>query len=218
MNGAIRWHAPDLMSAPLAPAIETVTNELLQEPIASEPAPPPLQLPTLEEIEAIQDAARREGQEEGHAEGHAQGYAQGQAEVRRLIAQIEGILDNFTRPLARLEDEVVGALGDLSVRIAGNLVGRAYEAEPALLAALVKEAIATVGNSNREVEVRLHPDDIAALAPLLSLPEGQRLAPDMGLSRGDLRVHAEAVRIDGTLDARLRSVLATVMRRAGAGQ
>lgn len=214
MNGAIRWHAPDLMGAPLAPAIETVTDEHVPEPMAAEPAPAPLQLPTLEEIEAIQETARREGHEEGHAEG----FAQGQAEVRRLIAQIEGILDNFTRPLARLEDEVVGALGDLSVRIAGNLVGRAYEAEPALLAALVKEAIGTVGNSNREVEVRLHPDDIAALAPLLSLPEGQRLAPDLGLSRGDLRVHAEAVRIDGTLDARLRSVLATVMRRAGAGQ
>lgn len=213
MNGAIRWHAPDLMT-PQAPAIETVTDEHVPEPMAAEPAPPPLQLPTLEEIEAIQETARREGHEEGHAEG----FAQGQAEVRRLIAQIEGILDNFTRPLARLEDEVVGALGDLSVRIAGNLVGRAYEAEPSLLAALVKEAIATVGNSNREVEVRLHPDDIAALAPLLSLPEGQRLAPDLGLSRGDLRVHAEAVRIDGTLDARLRSVLATVMRRAGAGQ
>jgi len=214
VNGAIRWHAPDLMSAPLAPAIETVTDEHVPEPMAAEPAPPPLQLATLKEIEAIQETARRDGHEEGHDEG----FAQGQAEVRRLIAQIEGILDNFTRPLARLEDEVVGALGDLSVRIAGNLVGRAYEAEPALLAALVKEAIGTVGNSNREVEVRLHPDDIAALAPLLSLPEGQRLAPDLGLSRGDLRVHAEAVRIDGTLDARLHSVLATVMRRAGAGQ
>src|SRR5690606_12319273 len=153
-----------------------------------------------------------------HAEGHAEGFAQGQAEVRRLIAQIEGILDNFTRPLSRLEDEVVGALGDLSVRIAGNLVGRAYETDPTLLSALVQEALTTVGSSSRDVEVRLHPDDIAALTPLLSLPEGQRMVPDLSLSRGDLRVHAEAVRIDGTLDARLRSVLGTVMRRAGAGQ
>lgn len=219
MSGAVRWHAPDLMeAAPPVPAVDTVDHGQVQEPVVDGPAPLPLQLPTLEEIEAIQDAARRAGHEEGHAEGHAQGYAQGQAEVRRLIAQIEGILDNFTRPLARLEDEVVGALGELAVRIAGNLVGRAYEAEPALLAALVREATGTVGNSHREVEVRLHPDDITALAPLLSLPEGQRLVPDPGLSRGDLRVHAEAVRIDGTLQARLRSALAAVMRRAGAGQ
>ena len=78
--------------------------------------------------------------------------------------------------------------------------------------------ISTVGSNTRDVEVRLHPDEIAALSPLLSLPEGQRLVPDLSLSRGDLRVHAEAVRIDGTLDARLRAVLGTVMRRAGAHQ
>jgi flagellar assembly protein FliH len=212
VNAAIRWNAPDLMAAPITapPQIEAG----FEEPEAIEPPPPPLRLPTLDEIQTIQDDARNEG----HAEGHAEGFAQGQAEVRRLIAQIEGILDNFTRPLSRLEDEVVGALGDLSVRIAGNLVGRAYETDPSLLSALVQEALTTVGSSNRDVEVRLHPDDIAALTPLLSLPEGQRMVPDLSLSRGDLRVHAEAVRIDGTLDARLRSVLGTVMRRAGASQ
>ncbi len=112
------------------------------------------------EIQAIQDSAEKEGFQHGHAEG----YGQGQAEVRRLAAQIEGILDNFSRPLVRLENEVVGALGELAVRIAGALVGRAYEAEPALLAQLVGEAIDAVGGSTREVEVRLHPDDIAALA------------------------------------------------------
>ncbi|KAG0773390.1 hypothetical protein G6F22_014911 [Rhizopus arrhizus] len=112
-----------------------------------------------------------------------------------------------SRPLVRLENEVVGALGELAVRIAGALVGRAYEAEPALLAQLVGEAIDAVGGSTREVEVRLHPDDIAALAPLLNLSPQQRLVPDTSLSRGDLRVHAEAVRIDGTLEARLRGAL-----------
>ncbi|MGM3367060.1 hypothetical protein ACS212_23385, partial [Escherichia coli] len=79
-------------------------------------------------------------EKEGFEHGHAEGYGQGQAEIRRLAAQIEGILDNFSRPLVRLENEVVGALGELAVRIAGALVGRAYEAEPALLAQLVGEA------------------------------------------------------------------------------
>ncbi|KAG1458157.1 hypothetical protein G6F57_014748 [Rhizopus arrhizus] len=175
----------------------------LTEPDPEHEPEPPLQLPTLEEIQAIQESAEKEGFQHGHTEG----YGQGQAEVRRLAAQIEGILDNFSRPLVRLENEVVGALGELAVRIAGALVGRAYEAEPALLAQLVGEAIDAVGGSTREVEVRLHPDDIAALAPLLNLSPQQRLVPDTSLSRGDLRVHAEAVRIDGTLEARLRGAL-----------
>ncbi|MBD7920877.1 flagellar assembly protein FliH [Xanthomonas sp. CFBP 8703] len=205
MSGnVVRWFAPELNAAPVPePQFE---DALPEEPV--------LRPPSLEDIQAIEAAAQLEGFERGHSEG----LAQGQAEIRRLTAQIEGILDNFSRPLARLENEVVGALGELAVRIAGSLVGRAYEADPALLADLVGEALDAVGGARREVEVRLHPDDIAALTPLLaSMADGTRLVPDLTLSRGDLRVHAEAVRIDGTLEARLRAALETVMRKSGAG-
>ncbi|AVQ07256.1 TPA: flagellar assembly protein FliH [Xanthomonas vasicola pv. zeae] len=205
MNDVVtRWLAPDLHLAAAAPEAE------FDEPAVYEPV---LRPPTLEEIQAIEDAA----QQEGFARGHAEGFAQGQAEVRRLTAQIDGILDNFTRPLARLENEVVGALGELAVRIAGQLVGRAYQADPQLLAELVGEAVDAVGGAGREVEVRLHPDDITALLPHLAPSSTTRVAADMSLSRGDLRVHAESVRIDGTLDARLRAALETVMRKSGAG-
>jgi len=200
MSAAVRWHAPEL-GAQLPP------------PASVEAIPRP---PSLEDIQQIERQAWQEGHDAGFADGHAEGFAQGQAEVRRLTAQIEGILDNFTRPLARLEGEVTAALGELAVRVAGSLVGRAYEADPALLSGLVTEAIDAVGSTDRDVEVRLHPDDIAALAPLLSLATGVRLVPDPVLGRGDLRVHAEAVRIDATLDARLRGALERVIHRVEA--
>ena len=204
MSAAVRWLAPDLAAGPRAAA----------DAVADVPVPRP---PSLEEIQAIEEAARRDGYEAGLAQGHQEGFAQGQAEVRRLTAQIEGILDNFTRPLARLEDEVSAALGELAVRIAGSLVGRAYDADPVLLSDLVGEALDAVGGTSREAEVRLHPDDIHALAPLLALVSGARLVPDPSLGRGDLRVHAESVRIDGTLEARLRGALETVIRKSGSG-
>ena len=205
-NTAIRWNAPDLLAATQL----LLDEQALQDEPQAEPEPI-LQPPTLEEIQAIQDAAEKEG----FAHGHAEGYAQGQAEVRRVVAQMEGILDNFSRPLVRLENEAVAALGELAVRIAGTLVGRAYQTDPELLAQLVAEGVDAVGTSSRDVEVRLHPDDIAALSPLLTLSPQQRLVPDAALSRGDLRVHAESVRIDGTLEARLRGALDKVMRQVG---
>ncbi|KIP79592.1 flagellar assembly protein FliH [Stenotrophomonas maltophilia] len=205
-NTAIRWNAPDLLAATQL----LLDKQALHDEPEIEPEPV-LQPPTLEEIQAIQDAAEKEG----FAHGHAEGYAQGQAEVRRVVAQMEGILDNFSRPLVRLENEAVAALGELAVRIAGTLVGRAYQTDPELLAQLVAEGVDAVGTSSRDVEVRLHPDDIAALSPLLTLSPQQRLVPDAALSRGDLRVHAESVRIDGTLEARLRGALDKVMRQVG---
>lgn len=196
----MRW-----MPAPLDVVVSATAPE--------EQVPPPVP-PTLEEIQAIQDAAYREGLERGLAEGHAEGFAQGQAEVRRLAAQMEGILDNFSRPLDRLENEVVAALSELAVRIAGALVGRAYQTDPVLLQELATTALDAVGGAQREVELRLHPDDIAALTPVLAMTAHTRLTADTSLTRGDLRVHAESVRIDGTLEARLRGALETVLNRS----
>lgn len=200
-NDAIRWLAPPLDFAAAGAAGEDA---------------PLVRPPSLEEIQAIEEAAYREGLERGRADGHAEGLAQGQTEVRRLTAQIEGILDNFSRPLDRLENEVVAALSELAVRIAGALVGRAYQTDPMLLQELASEALDAVGGANREVEVRMHPDDIATLAPALSLMPATRLTADHSLSRGDLRVHAESVRIDGTLEARLRGALERVLVRGAA--
>lgn len=183
MSAAVRWSAPELVPPP----------------------PPPEQrgLPSVEELQAIEEAARAEG----YARGHAEGLASGQAEIRRIVAQMEGILDAFTRPLARLDAEVADALGALAVRIAGALLGRSYAADPALLADLVREALEISGGEARQLELRLHPDDITMLTPHLPPLDGVRLVPDLTLARGDLRVHADSVRIDGSLAARLNAAL-----------
>ena len=163
--------------------------------------------PSVEELQAIEQAAYAEG----YARGHAEGLAGGQAEMRRMLAQMEGILDGFTRPLARLDAEVADALSDLAVRVAGALIGRAYVADPSLLADLVQEALDAMGTTTREVELRLHPDDLGVLAPHLAGLDGVRLVADTTLARGELRLHGESVRIDGTLSARLQSAMQAML-------
>ena len=170
------------------------------------------QPPSVEELQAITDAAYQDGYRRGQAEG----LATGQAEIRRQIAQIEGILDSFTRPLARLDGEVADALADLATRIAGTLVGQAYRTDPTLLADLVREALDAVGTDMRHVELRLHPDDLGILMPHLMTLDGVKLTGDTTLARGELRLHSESMRIDGTLDARLRACLDTLLDAGGA--
>jgi flagellar assembly protein FliH len=182
--------------------------------LAASNAPASHAPPSVEELQALERAAHAEG----FASGHAEGLAAGQAEARRMAAQIEGILDSFTRPLARLDGEVADALADLAVRIAGTLLGRAYMADPTLLADLVREALDAVGSGSREVELRLHPDDFGVLAPHLAGLDGVRLTVDATLGRGELRLHSESVRIDGTLAARLQSVLESTLIHAEAAQ
>ena len=193
-QAAVRWMAPGLSVGPVIDLAEL-------------PSPP-----SVEDLQALEQAAHAEG----FARGHADGFAAGQTEVRRMIAQIEGILDGFTRPLARLDGEVGDALGDLAVRIAGVLLGRSYSADPTLLADLVREALDAVGSASREIELRLHPDDLGVLAPHLAGLSGVRLTADTALARGELRLHSESVRIDGTLAARLQACLEATLQSTAA--
>ena len=193
MSNTVRWAAPELAPPP--------------------PPPPPVperHMPSVEEVQAIEEAAHAEG----YARGHAEGVAAGQSEVRRIAVQMEGILDAFTRPLARLDAEVGDALGDLAVRIAGALLGHSYAAEPELLEKLAREALDIAGKDHRQVELRLHPDDLAMLGPHLLTLDGVRLSPDANLARGDLRLHADSVRIDGSLSARLNAALQKIVSRS----
>ena len=176
-------------------------------------APPPPKPPSIDELQRIEEAARREGFEAGRREG----FKAGEAEVRKLVAQIEGVVEAMARPLGRLDDDVHGALGQLAVRIAGALLGRAYAAEPELLAQLVRTAIDAAGPGQRDVELRLHPDDATVLQPWLPTWPDARVVTDPQLARGDVRLHGDGVRIDARTDARLQAALAAVLNPVGGG-
>jgi flagellar assembly protein FliH len=85
-----------------------------------------------------------------------------------------------------------------------------------LLADLVREALDAVGSSSRDVELRLHPDDLGLLMPQLMTLDGVRLTGDTTLARGELRLHTEGMRIDGRLDSRLRACLDSLLDARGA--
>jgi flagellar assembly protein FliH len=176
-------------------------------------APPPPKPPSIDELQRIEDAARKEGFEAGRREG----FKVGEADVRKLVAQIEGVVEAMARPLGRLDDDVHGALGQLAVRVAGALLGRAYDAEPELLAQLVRTALDAAGPGQRSIELRLHPDDATVLQPWLPQWSDARVVTDSQLARGDVRIHGDGVRIDARTDARLQAALAAVIHPVGGG-
>lgn len=195
MNAALatRWIAPSLHSRDAAATVDA------EEPVVA--------MPDAAEVQAVIDAAR----DEGFSAGYKEGLAGGQADIRRTMAQIEGVLDSFTQPLARLDNEVMDALAGLAMRIAGALVGREIQADPTLLATLSRQALEAIGSDARNVALHLHPDDLNTIGPQLELPEHVRMVADAQLARGDLRVHSESLRIDAGLEARLKAALAHVL-------
>ena len=188
--GTQRWEAPDL--------------DPNSRPPAAAP-PPPKVGPSVEELAAIEKAAR----EEGYAAGHAEGLAAGKAEVERLQAQLAAMMRSLAAPLADLDQEVGDALGALAVRIAGALLEEAYVADPQRLAQLVRTTLDTAGLERSAIEVRLQAQDLAQVKPLLE-GDAVKLVADASLRRGDVRVHGSALRVDAALETRLRSAFAAL--------
>lgn len=197
---ATRWSAPEFGARPpVAP-----------RPAATAPVAPaePVRIgPSVEELAAIEKAAR----DEGYAEGHKQGLAAGQTEVQRLHKQLELLVQSLGAPFADLDREVARVLGQVAVAIAGELLGEAYQADPERLDRLVDSALAAVADQRSNAEVHMHPQDLALINK--EIDRGHtRLLADSSLKRGDVRVHTATLRLDATVQSRLEAALAALVQ------
>ena len=111
-------------------------------------------------------------------------------------------------PLAELEQELLEALLQLSGALA-----RRHEltVAPARIAELVREGVAALPATARQVTVHLNPLDLDLVRG--SGPRGRgearfELVADAGISRGGCRISTESSQVDLTLEARLDEALA----------
>jgi len=123
------------------------------------------------------------------AKGHAAGLAEARAEAEKTWIEQAAIRERLALSLSRLDD----ALADSLRQRLHDTVAALCEAALAPLAlnhaalmARVERAVAMVRRVDDERVIRLHPDDIALVAP--GLDGGWRTKPDPALERGALRV------------------------------
>ena len=186
----------------------------------------------LAEAVAEADALREQAREEGLAAGRAEGAAElerriaeraaAEAEQRssqRLaaaLAPLGALVDAYRteqeRWRAGWERDAVG----LACAIAGRLLDRELDANPAAAADLAAEALAAA-EACRAPAVAMHPDDLAALGEKFAtrvtatLGPGATLSADPALSRGDCVVRTPEGAIDGRLGVRLDRIAAELL-------
>jgi flagellar biosynthesis/type III secretory pathway protein FliH len=154
--------------------------------------------------EATLEEARRRGLEEGRAEAAAALVgllAAGRAEVDAMLAGVE--------PAALA----------IAARMAEKIVGRAVELDPTVMAAIAAEAVAACRTRDGLVQLRVHPEDLEAIAPAHAALV-DRLGGEAALELvADAAVERHGCVVDtpvGRVDARLSTQLAA-LRRALSG-
>lgn len=159
-------------------------------------------------LELLEDARSR-GRAEGLAEGLTQGRAAAQAELAVVREDLSAAaralgraLAALSRPAAVAVDGLAARLEATIMRLAAQRAGQAIDAAPAPFAARVARLAARVASHQGAVRVHLHPDDLAAIAPLVAagLPDladlaTARLVPDAALARGDADLRAPGIRL-----------------------
>ncbi|PXX92903.1 flagellar assembly protein FliH [Halomonas heilongjiangensis] len=184
------------------------------------------------ELRALRERVSQEAREQGHhagfAAGHAEGLAQGLAEgreqarlalereARETLAPLLPLAEQFGEALARLDEEVAGALVELALATGRQLAGEALKARPRQVLEIVRALLHTEPAMTGKPRLWLHPLDHRLVEEHLGhelAAAGWTLQPDDQLSRGGCRVTSASGELDATWESRWQAVKGQVRRR-----
>jgi flagellar assembly protein FliH len=162
---------------------------------------------TAGQLEALERQVKDEARQRGYEDGLAAGKAEAQVRVARLDALAVAATHPFHGLEQAVEDEIVG----LAIALASHLVRREIEHDPAVLHAAVADCLAVLGTQVRDVTLYFHPDDASLVRAHLPAGAEQRykVAADVALARGDLRLASASSLVDGTIAARCAEIVAS---------
>jgi len=175
--------------------------------------PPQIALPSVEEIEAMREAARQEGYvqglEEGRAAGHAEGYADGSAAGQREAAadleHLRAIAASFSDAVAAADETIATDVLELALRLARGMVRTGFDVRPELILSVVRDAIDQLPVFSQPAVLTLNPQDAElvrhGMADELD-KGGWRLREDAQLMRGGCKVETASNQIDAQAQAR----------------
>jgi flagellar assembly protein FliH len=184
---------------------------------------PPIDGPVLtrRRRSADLDAVEREAWDKGYAEGREAGLAaaaqeqqSGLAEIDRRVQHLGSILEFMAKPIAEVDDQVQRQLALLAGAIARQVVRREIKLQPDDIVGLIRDTVALLPVTAREVRVHLHPEDAKLVRSRLTEVASERawsIAEDPLLPRGGCRVSSENSTIDAQVEQRLGAAIAAVL-------
>ena len=184
---------------------------------------PEINGPVLARNRCVADLSglEREAWEKGYAEGReaatAAVHKEQQAttlELDRRVQNLAAILDFMAKPIAALDEEVQRHLVTLAGAIARQIVRRELKAHPDEIVAVIRETVALLPLTARDVRVHLNPEDARLVRSRLAEASAERawsIAEDPIISRGGCRVSSENSTIDAQLEQRIGAAIAAAL-------
>jgi flagellar assembly protein FliH len=171
----------------------------------------------LEDLQRLE----REAWDSGYAAGREAGVSAGRDEQRALadelnarVRRVGEVLEVLARPMQELDTEVYEQLAVVATAIAQKLIRRELKTNPDQIVAAVRETVALLPLSAREIRVFLHPEDAALVRERLPAPAGEELwsiVEDPTMTRGGCRVSSTNSTIDARIEQRIGAAVAAAL-------
>lgn len=174
-------------------------------------------LPSVEELEAMREAARQEGfaqgLEEGRAQGHAEGHAQGRAEGAAIgqqaaadeLEQLRAVAASFGEAVAQADETIAKDLLELALRLARGMVRTGFDVRPELILSVVRDAIDQLPVLQQPALLTLNPLDAELVRHGMAdelAKGGWRIIENGSIARGGCKVETATNQIDAQASAR----------------
>jgi flagellar assembly protein FliH len=140
--------------------------------------------------------------------------AAAQAEMATRIVALDRILALLAEPLSEVDDTIEQELVALAMAAAKLIVRRELKTDPAQVLAAVREAMGALPAASRNVRLHLQPEDAALVREKLKVSEDEqtwRIVEDPVIARGGCKVITDTSLIDASVEARLLSIMASML-------
>lgn len=177
---------------------------------------------TEEEIAAILQQARVDGQKQGHDEGLSKGYQEGynkgyqegrqegESEIKTELAHVNRVFEHLGDQLHTLDQQVAQNLLTLAIDLAKKITMQAIVLRPELILSVVQDAVRQLPGIMQHIRLFLHPDDARIVRQYLSeqiLQGNWEVYEDDQIVQSGCRIEAGGSEVDASVETRWRRVL-----------
>ena len=166
-------------------------------------------LVTAQRIEDIE----RQAHDDGFQRGLKEGLEAGRAQIDQQLAAIDRVMQQLSTPLEALDETVEESLLELVLAVSRQVIRRELKTDPGQIVATVREALAALPVAQRDVVLKLHPDDAALVRETMGaeVDATWKVQEDPSLTRGGCYVVSDTSRVDATVEHRLNAIAANLL-------
>ncbi len=197
-----QWHPPEMIRSARDVTVIEARGSLL----------------TAEQMEQVQSQAYQEGFEQGKKDGFEYGHKESLVEARKGLIEkaekMDQLMSALETPFKELDEQVERELVSLTISMVRQLVRREIKADPAQIIGVVREALALLPVSARNVRLVFHPDDAKLVREVFEVSDKDLawdIMEDPVLERGGCKVTTDTSQIDATLESRLAAMITTLL-------